>query len=86
MLLRQPMDQRGNQKPMLKHIKINFSKFMKCSISSSMRTVYSYIGLPQKTRNILNIQSNSTPKETRKRRTNQSKVNRKNKIVKSDWK
>ena len=50
--------------------------------SSSKREVHSNTGLPQETRKIPNKQSYFTPKETRKRRTNESKNSRRKEIIK----
>ena len=54
---------------------------MGCSKSGSKREVYSNIILPQKTRKISNKQSNLTPKGTRERRTNKTKVSRRKEII-----
>ena len=58
---------------------------MGCSKSSSKEEVYSNTILPQRTRKVLSIQPNHTPKETakRRRRTKKDKVNRRKKIIKT---
>ena len=55
---------------------------MGCSKSSSKREVYSYTSLPKETRRISSKQSNLTPKGTRERRTNETKVSRRKEIIK----
>ena len=55
---------------------------MGCSKSSSKREVYSHTSLPQETRKFSNKQSNLTPKGTRERRTNKTKVSRRKEIIK----
>ena len=52
--------------------KNNNLESMGCSKSSSKREVYSNTNLPQETRKISNKQPNITPKGTRKRRTNKT--------------
>ena len=57
---------------------------MGCSKSSSKEEVYSNTILPQRTRKVLSIQPNHTPKETakrRRRRTKKDKVSRRKKII-----
>ena len=56
---------------------------MGCSKSSSKREIYSNTILPQETRNILNKQSNLTPKAIRERRTKIPKVSRRKEIIKT---
>ena len=61
-------------------------KPMGCSKSSSKEEVYSNTILPQRTRKVLSIQPNHTPKETakrRRRRTKKDKVSRRKKIIKT---
>ena len=55
---------------------------MGCSKSSSKREVYSKTILPQETRKTLNRQPNLTPKTTGKRRTKETKINRRKEIIK----
>ena len=54
---------------------------MECSKSSSKREVYSYTSLTQEKRKISSKQSNLTPKGTRERRTNKTKVSRRKEII-----
>ena len=52
--------------------KLDNSKAMGCSKSSSKREVYSNTSLPQETRKVSNKQLNCTPKATRERRANKT--------------
>ena len=55
---------------------------MGCSKSSYNREAYSNTILPQETRKTLNRQPNLTPKTTGKRRTKETKINRRKEIIK----
>ena len=55
---------------------------MGCRQSSCKREVYSNTILPQETRKISRTQSNLTPKGTRERRTNKTKVSGRKEIIK----
>ena len=55
---------------------------MGCSKSSPKREVYNNTILPQETRKTLNRQPNLTPKTTGKRRTKETKINRRKEIIK----
>ena len=61
-------------------MKIQQSKPMGFSKSSSKREVYSNTILPQETRKTLNRQPNFTPKTTGKRSTKKKKKKKQNKI------
>ena len=63
-------------------MKLDNSKPMRCSKSSSKREDNSNIILPQETRKTFNGQRNFTPKTTGKRRTKPPKISKRKEVIK----